>query len=136
MKNNISMASMLGSTLIEVLVTLLVLSCGFLAIAHLQIISIRHTQSAYFTSVAQTQLQNMAECLQLQRIGYPCSIEKIAWEKSLSERLPQGMGKIFQKGTHLQIIVAWNDAWIGHIEKRCPSGVPTHLICRVMEVVI
>ncbi|MFU8797811.1 MAG: type IV pilus modification PilV family protein [Gammaproteobacteria bacterium] len=125
-----------GTTLIEVLIATLVLSGGFLAVARLHLLSVRHTQAAYLNSVAQSQLNNMAECLQLKRVGYHCQKEQAEWEEKVAKRLPQGIGKIFQQGAHLQVIVAWNDSWVGHLGKKCPRGISPELTCLVTELAL
>jgi Tfp pilus assembly protein PilV len=125
-----------GLTLIEVLIATLILSAGFLAITRLQLMSLRHTQVAYLSSFAEVQLFKMGECLQLTSLGHACQEEKTEWERQLAAGLPGGIGKVFKKASSFQVIVAWNEQWVGHLEKACPSGIPSHLTCVVMDIAI
>lgn len=50
-----------GFTLIEVLISVLVLSVGILGIGALQTLGIRYTQNSYMLSIATQQAQDMAE---------------------------------------------------------------------------
>jgi prepilin-type N-terminal cleavage/methylation domain-containing protein len=125
-----------GLTLIEVLIATFILSVGFLAITHLQLMSLRYTQAAYLSSFAEVQLFKMGECLQLTSLGHACQEEKSTWEKELVAGLPEGMGKVFKKASSFQVIVAWNDKWIAHLGKSCSMGIPSHLTCIVMEIAL
>ena len=126
----------LGLTLIEVLIATLILSAGFLAITRLQLLSLRYTHSAYLSSFAEVQLFKMAECLQLTSFGHSCQQEKAEWERQLAAGLPGGIGKVYKKPSSLQVIVAWNNQWAGHLGKSCPAGIPSQLTCVVAEVAI
>ena len=126
----------LGLTLIEVLIATLILSAGFLAISRLQLLSLRYTQSAYLSSFAEVQLFTMAECLQLSQWGHGCQQEKAEWERRLAVGLPGGIGKIYKKPLSYQVIVAWNNQWVGHLGNSCPNGIPSQLTCVVLEVAL
>jgi type IV pilus assembly protein PilV len=128
--------AVLGLTLIEVLIATLILSAGFLAIARLQLMSLRYTQTAYLNTFAEVQLFKMAECLQLSSLGHGCQQEKTEWVRQLAAGLPGGIGKVYKKPSSFQVIVAWNDQWAGHLGKACPAGIPSQLTCLVAEVAI
>ena len=50
-----------GFTLIEVLISVLVLSVGMLGVAAMQALGVRYTQNSYMLSIATQQAQDMAE---------------------------------------------------------------------------
>lgn len=57
------MKKLKGFTLIEVLVTLIIMSVGILGIANLQLRSLQYTQSGYQRTLASIQAQDLAERL-------------------------------------------------------------------------
>lgn len=83
---------MKGFALIEVLVALLLFSLGLLGIAGMQIVSLRHTQEAYWQSVADMQLLSFFECLRANRTPSIREPEKIDWNMQNIRLLPQGNG--------------------------------------------
>ena len=58
-----------GFTLIEVLVAALVLGIGFLGLAGLQMMSLRHNQSAHLRSVATQAAYDMVDRMRANRVG-------------------------------------------------------------------
>jgi type IV pilus modification protein PilV len=83
---------MKGFALIEVLVALLLFSLGILGIAGMQIVSLRHSQEAYWHSVASMQLLSFFECLRANRTPSIREHEKIDWNMDNARLLPQGNG--------------------------------------------
>lgn len=104
-----------GFTLVEVLVTILVLSLGVLAVAGLQVTTVRAARSAYFATQAVTLAQQMIDAMRANRAtalhsrGYESGFSDRAscnarstvaacdlatWKAALLERLPQGRGKV------------------------------------------
>lgn len=58
-----------GFSMLEVLVTLVVLSTGLLGVANLQVEALRGNQGAYLASVAAQQAQDMAERMNANRVA-------------------------------------------------------------------
>jgi len=58
-----------GFSMLEVMVTLVVLSTGLLGVANLQVEALRGNQGAYLASVAAQQAQDMAERMSANRAG-------------------------------------------------------------------
>ena len=106
-----------GFTLLEVLVTVLVLSLGLLGIAALQVASIRDTQGAYLKSQAVSRAYQIVDAMRANResardgdyaddfdeqAGSYCDIEDptavqsdlCAWEQALAASLPDGAGSV------------------------------------------
>ncbi len=125
-----------GFTLLEVLVTLLILTIGLLGLAGLQSTGIRNNLSAYHRSQA-TQLfydiadrmrsnaplassyvvdtaatgTEKAECLTTSG----CSSAEMAlndifiWKNNIAEELPSGVGQIVQAGPLYTVTISWDD---------------------------
>ncbi|MCQ4346455.1 type IV pilus modification protein PilV [Pseudomonas stutzeri] len=82
-----------GVTLIEALITLLVLSVGLLGMAALQARSLQFNQDAHLRSQANVLLYDMAErCRALPGLGADFDGEHELWQAQVSEELPDGQG--------------------------------------------
>lgn len=116
-----------GTSLVEILVTVLVLAIGLLGLAGLQGTSLRNNQSAY----ARTQATNLAyEIIDAMRanvtvaraggynVGYSSApsasgiaqTDLTAWRNRITALLPAGEGQITQNGTMFTIGVRWDDS--------------------------
>lgn len=122
-----TMRSCRGTSMVEILVTVLVLAIGLLGLAGLQGTSLRNNQSAY----ARTQATNLAyEIIDAMRanvtvaraggynIGYGSApsasgiaqTDLTAWRNRIIALLPSGEGQITQNGTTFTIGVRWDDS--------------------------
>lgn len=63
-----------GFSMLEVMVTLVVLSTGLLGVANLQVEALRGNQGAYLSSVAAQQAQDMAERMNANRAGVAANL--------------------------------------------------------------
>ena len=59
-----------GLTLIEVLISIVILGVGLLGLAGLHSLSLRLTQNSYLIAVATQQAQDMVERMRIQSAGY------------------------------------------------------------------
>lgn len=128
-----------GFTLIEVLVTVIILAIGLLGLAGLQLSGLRYTHSAYQNSQATILGNDIIDRMRVNRlvaeagdyniaigatptsascigIGANCPPETLAdadlteWKQSLAAILPLGDGAIAQNGTTFTITVQWDDS--------------------------
>lgn len=128
-----------GVTLIEVLVTVIVLAIGLLGLAGLQMNSLRFTYSAYQNSQATIMTNDILDRMRANRMaaesgnydiaigtmpgavsctgaGANCSITNMAaadlfeWKQSLNAVLPAGDGSIAQNGNLFIITIQWDDS--------------------------
>jgi len=115
-----------GSSLIEVLVTLVVISLGLLGLAGLQLYSMQNTNSATQRYVATTLAYDILERMRSNRLqalagsydialgatgsaGSVAGDDLLAWKDSLAV-LPAGDGSISVQGREVTILVQWSDA--------------------------
>ena len=119
-----------GTTLIEVLIALIVLSIGLLGLALLQVTSVQSNHSAYYRSQATVLAHDLADRMRANRTAalgdayvfdYPASSydhsvsgtqaekDKAEWLNAVAQTLPEGTGKIEKTGTLISIFVRWND---------------------------
>lgn len=119
-----------GASLIEVLVTIVILAIGLLGIAGLQATSVQSNYSAYYRSQATLLAYDLGDRMRANRTvglasssdsGFPASSssnavtgtqaqkDKAQWLNSLALQLPDGTGMIAKSGTTLTISVRWND---------------------------
>jgi len=127
-----------GFTLIEVLVTVVVLAIGLLGLAGLQLTGLKYNHSAYQRSQATIISDDIADRMRANRavalsgtydialgttppvsscegIGANCTAAAIAaadlstWKQALSNTLPSGDGAITRNGNRMTITVQWDD---------------------------
>ena len=82
-----------GYTLIEVLVSLLLLSVMLLGMDVMQIFALRQSRAAYYLSVAHTQMQSISERLRMTATLDP-AMTISAWNTENALVLPQGVGYV------------------------------------------
>jgi type IV pilus assembly protein PilV len=119
-----------GTTLIETLVALLVLSIGLLGIAGMQMTSLQNNRGAHLRSQAQVLAYDIADRMRANRtaaitgLGYTIGFGATAtgstvmaadlntWKQSLAITLPAGDGQIdIVPGTNMvRITVQWTDS--------------------------
>lgn len=101
-----SMGGMSGFSLLEVLLALFILSFCILGMVGLQTSAMRHTQDAYFRSVATVQIANLAE---RSLIGDLIPANEITdWKQAAAALLPNGAGS-YNDGlkTSKEIALSW-----------------------------
>lgn len=125
-----------GFTMIEVLVTLIILSIGLLGLAALQARSMVSNHNAYLRSQAIQSAYDIGDRMRANMAGVNaghynnvsgtaanpacitagCSPAQIArydafqWNTLLNQQLPSGQGTITGNGSHFVISVMWNEA--------------------------
>ena len=124
-----------GFTLLEILVTLVILAIGLLGVASLQLNALRFSHSAYMRTQASLLAYDMADRMRANRnsiyttdIGdsyssVDCStscdpidirdLDLYEWKQALSQRLPSGDGNIIAPTTGAYIYtitIQWNDS--------------------------
>lgn len=128
---NMQSQSQRGATLIEVLVTLLVLSIGLLGMAGLEALSMQSNHSAYYRSQATFLSYDISDRMRANRavalsggydVDFPASSnahaesgdraaqDKAQWLNNLASTLPAGTGKVTRNGTLVSIEVRWDDS--------------------------
>ena len=103
-----------GYSLLEVLISLCILSFGLLGFAQAQLLALRNNQIAYFQSIAQSRLFSLAEALQACNMA-KCSMADInneiqVWNVYNSYILPNGQGHLTEQDSHRIIILNWQTA--------------------------
>ena len=126
------MQSQQGSSLIEILVTVVIVSIGLLGLAILQANSLRFNQDAYFRSVATAQAESMADRMRANPTGVAagnynavsaigsgancsasCTAANIAlqdifeWNTQNAAVLPSGLGTVTVNNGMFTITVRW-----------------------------
>ncbi len=103
-----------GFTLIEVLISLMLLSLMLLGFDAMEIHSLRTLRASYYFHVATQQLTVMAE--RLQALGAHAGLEeqKILWNRQNQQLLPEGIGTVTGSYPLYVITVYW-----GKIKNKC-----------------
>jgi len=97
-----------GVSLIEVLISFLILSAMLLGLDALQVTALRETKNAYYFSVAAQQLNNMVE--RFATFGDKQLDEQLAgWNQQNQAVLPQGRGRL-EWGPHTVLTIYWGRA--------------------------
>jgi len=115
-----------GTTLIETLVALVVLSVGLLGIAALQMTSLRNNRGAHLRSQAQVLAYDIADRMRANRnaaladaylislTGTPSGTGMVLtdmqeWKNTIAAALPSGQGEITRAGNMFRIRIQWTD---------------------------
>jgi type IV pilus assembly protein PilV len=116
-----------GTTLIETLVALVVLSVGLLGIAALQTVSLSNNRGAHLRSQAQVMAYDIADRMRANRnsalanayvVNFGAAptgtvlnaLDLQAWKQTLGRTLPGGDGRILRVGDLFSITVRWTDS--------------------------
>lgn len=120
-----------GATLIEVLITMVLLSVGLLGMAGLQALSMQSNHSAYYRSQATFLAYDIGERMRANRsvalaggydVDFPASSssntetgdvaskDKGKWLNNLAKTLPGGTGKVERAGSLITIQIRWDDS--------------------------
>ncbi len=89
-----------GASLIEILVSLFLLSIMLFGLDALGLVVLHETKNAYYLAVAEQQMFNMIEQIHAAK-NIDISSALIQWNKQNKQLLPQGIGEI--KGPYLSI---------------------------------
>jgi len=142
-----------GTSLMEVLVTVVVLSVGLLGLAGLQAAGQRNAHHAYLRSQAVVLAYDILDRMRANpagvragaydAIGGPvpdpgciqvgCAPGQLAqhdaheWQQAIRTQLPGGSGTVSRSGTRFQILVAWDEK--GATGTGCPAG----RMCLILE---
>jgi type IV pilus assembly protein PilV len=98
---------MKGFTLLEVLISLFILSYGLLSMAGMQLSALQHSQDAYLRSVATVQLNSMLERLRANSSAVVRDRELLRWNESNLRVLPRGKGEYQCKGENCTATIFW-----------------------------
>lgn len=137
-----------GFSLLEVLITVLVLSLGLLGLASLQIAGLRDMQSAFLKGRAVNRAYQIVDLMRANRRaarngaydnafgqnadgycgGVPGNAESdlCAWERAISETLPEGAGSVDVEAGVATVCVRWAEPYRSHetVDEGCGGDVP------------
>ena len=116
-----------GTTLIETMVALVVLSVGLLGIAALQMASLRNNRGAHLRSQAQVMAYDITDRMRANHLAAELNQYVIAlggtptvtgialtdlqqWKATLTNTLPGGIGGITRVGDMFEIKIQWTDS--------------------------
>lgn len=114
-----------GVTLLEVLVSLLILSLGLLGYAGLQAVTVKNNHNAYLRSQATTMAYNVLDRMRANRAGIsgyvaaygaaPSGADALTWKADLEARLPYGEAAITYDATTgaATVSIKWFDSSTG-----------------------
>jgi type IV pilus assembly protein PilV len=121
-----SMRRAAGLTLVEVLVTLVIISVGLLGVAALQLTTVRNNYDSFVRTQAATLASDMLDRMRANRTmvaAYPIDFDEddvpnniagtdiARWRATLAEQLPRGVGQIeYDDGTRIvTVTIQWRE---------------------------
>jgi type IV pilus assembly protein PilV len=121
-----SIVSMKGASLIEVLVTMVIIGIGLLGLAGLQVTNIKTAQNAYYRSQATFLAHDILDRMRVNRAAAADYVVAVgsataagsntiavaditAWKTALSNELPDGEGSIAVAGNLVTVRIDWDD---------------------------
>jgi len=152
-----------GETMIEVLVTVIILAIGILGAASMQVTTLKDLSGSHNLSIAQIAAANLSESIRANPAGalandyvhssapaggYPdctliaCSSSQLAaydvgsWWNTLKRDLPSGSGRVTrQAGSNTFVLtVRWDDDRSGSGGRNCPTLSASDLECYQFSV--
>ncbi len=102
--------SPLGFSLIEVLISLLLLSIVLFGLDAEQFYSLKEVKNAYFFSIAANQMNNAVERLSVLREQAGLESQILSWNAENQTALPQGWGTITGHFPEYVVTLSWGDA--------------------------
>ena len=108
-----------GFSLIELLVSLLLLSIGLLSLLAIQIKVLRDIQASFLYSLASQQLQNLANQTLFLHQDDLLSQVLTTWRQENKQVLPNGKSGLLHPNKHAQAFIQWHTHELGsHARKR------------------
>lgn len=95
--------------MLEVLITLIILSIGLLTLAKSQFRSLQNNNTQYFYNVAVNEVINLAEIIRAYHATSQMQQRISAWKQTSVDALPNGMASIEEHNGHYQILLAWRE---------------------------
>jgi type IV pilus assembly protein PilV len=110
-----------GTSLLEVLISVVILSLGLLGYAGLQSATIKNSHNAYLRTQATALAYNVLDRMRANRTnlggyvmsygGTPTAADAVAWKAELTATLPDGQAKITRDAATSEVVVTikWHD---------------------------
>lgn len=98
-----------GSSFIEILVSLSLLSLMLLGLDAMEIISLQESQSDYYFSIAKQQVRVMTEGIHAIKNQTSLNPFILFWNKQNQSSLPKGRGMVTGTYPHYAITIFWGD---------------------------
>lgn len=99
----------IGSSFIEITISMVLLSIILLGFDGMQIIALREAKSAYYYTVAMQQLHTMLDQLEISD-GNDMPQSLLLWNKQNREVLPDGYGVMCHANNHRTLAIFWGGA--------------------------
>lgn len=141
-----------GATMLEILVTLVIVALGLLGIAGMKLVGLKDSNLAYQITIAAIQAQDMAERIGANRVGMSnynnltwwttvptrascegtsttCTSAQIAtddfylWNDTNRKTMPSGNGRVLASGNDFLIGVRWSDP---QLEQKDANGTSSY----------
>jgi len=145
--------------MMEILVTIVVLSIGLLGLAGLQVSGLQNNQSSYYRTVAMQQAYNIADRIRANAAGKDagaydslsgtasdpgcissgCTPAQMAqydqyqWNTDNANLLPSGAGKVARNGKIFTATIMWDDERTGATGTNCSGNTQVDLTCFTMS---
>lgn len=147
-----------GFSLLEILISAVILAVGLLGIAALQARAVRDNHSAQLRSTAISQINNIIDRMQSNYAGVKagsynsivgtgsatscttCTSSQIAqrdiyqWNTENAQSLPSGRGTVTRNGDRFTITIFWDNDRTGALGTGCSGNTNVDLTCLRMEV--
>ena len=99
-----------GTSLLEVLISIIVLALGLLGYAGLQSVSMKNNHNAYMRSQATVLASDGLDRLRVNFTGGTASADIAAWKTEVANVLPSGVGDIqLLANNKVRVTVTWRD---------------------------
>jgi type IV pilus assembly protein PilV len=141
--------------MVEILVTIVILSVGLLGLAGLQATGLKNNQSAFYRTVAMQQAYDMADRIRANPVGKDAGdydavsgipanpgcisagctpvqmaqYDTYAWNTDNAALLPTGVGTVTRAGNLFTVTLMWDDDHTGAVGTNCSGNTQVDLTC-------
>lgn len=148
-----------GFSMMEILITMVVLSIGLLGLAGLQVSGLQNNQSSYYRTVAMQQAYNISDRIRANPAGESAGdydsisgvgtnpgcistgctpaqmsqYDQYEWNTDNANLLPTGKGTVTRSGNLFTVTVMWDDQRTGATGTNCSGNPQVDLTCFKMS---
>jgi len=96
-----------GFSLLEILIALLILCVGLLGFIKAEVLALQHSETAYFQSIAATQLNSMAERIYSCKDSSCLATATDTWKAENKKLFPRAQSEVIKNNDNYSLSIHW-----------------------------
>lgn len=98
-----------GFSLIEVLISLTIISFGLLGLLDAQLVAMAHNHDIYLQKCAINQINTLAEQLHADSSASARNHTILSWQNNIKKIFPEGSADVIQDNSIYQVTIKWSE---------------------------